>query len=50
MNYKKFIYQKGVSLAEALVAVVVSTIVMGATYSIYSNFKARLRDSLTITI
>ncbi|AFS47591.1 hypothetical protein HIMB5_00008390 [alpha proteobacterium HIMB5] len=36
---KKFIYQKGLSLAEALVAVVVSTIVMGATYTIYNNFQ-----------
>ena len=39
MNLKKFVYQKGLSLAEALVAVVVSTIVMGATYTIYNNFQ-----------
>ena len=39
MNLKKFVYQKGVSLAEALVAIVVSTIVMGATYTIYNNFQ-----------
>ena len=39
MNLKKFITQKGLSLTEALVAVVVSTIVMGATYTIYSNFQ-----------
>ncbi|WP_075506355.1 PilW family protein [Candidatus Pelagibacter communis] len=39
MNLKKFITQKGLSLTEALVAVVVSTIVMGATYTIYNNFQ-----------
>ena len=39
MNLKKFVTQKGLSLAEALVAVVVSTIVMGATYTIYNNFQ-----------
>ena len=39
MNLKKFLTQKGLSLTEALVAVVVSTIVMGATYTIYSNFQ-----------
>ena len=42
---KKLVYQKGVSLVEALVAVVVSTIVMGATYTIYSNFQVLSRDS-----
>ena len=36
---KKIFRQKGVSLVEALVAVVVSTIVMGATYTIYNNFQ-----------
>ena len=36
---KKFLFQKGFSLTEALVAVVISTIVMGATYTIYSNFQ-----------
>ena len=36
---KNFINQKGLSIAEALVAVVVSTIVMGATYTIYNNFQ-----------
>ena len=36
---KKFLLEKGFSLVEALVAVVVSTIVMGATYTIYSNFQ-----------
>ena len=35
----KFFAQKGVSLSEALVAIVVSTIVFGATYSIYNNFQ-----------
>ena len=35
---KNIINQKGVSLAEALIAVIVSTIVMGATYVIYNNF------------
>ena len=34
----KFLTQKGVSLTEALVAIVVSTIVFGATYTIYNNF------------
>ena len=46
MNYKKFIHQKGVSLAEALVAVVVSTIVMGATYTIYNNFQGTFARQL----
>ena len=36
---KNIINQKGVSLAEALIAVIVSTIVMGATYVIYNNFQ-----------
>ena len=35
----KFLTQKGVSLAEMLVAIVVSTIVFGATYAIYNNFQ-----------
>jgi len=35
----KFLTQKGVSLAEMLVAIVVSTIVFGATYAIYGNFQ-----------
>jgi prepilin-type N-terminal cleavage/methylation domain-containing protein len=35
----KFFTQKGVSLAEMLVAIVVSTIVFAATYAIYSNFQ-----------
>ena len=39
MKIKKFLYEKGLSLTEALVAVVVSTIVMGATYVIYNNFQ-----------
>ncbi len=36
---KKFFKQKGVSLTEALVAIFVSTVVMGATYAIYANFQ-----------
>ena len=36
---KNIFKQKGVSLVEALVAVVISTIVMGATYTIYNNFQ-----------
>ena len=36
---KKFIYQRGLSLSEALVALFVSTIIMGATYVIYNNFQ-----------
>ena len=43
---KKLVYQKGVSLVEALVAVVVSTIVMGATYTIYSNFQGTFARQL----
>jgi type II secretory pathway component PulJ len=35
----KFFAQKGVSLSEALIAIVVSTIVFGATYAIYNNFQ-----------
>ena len=35
----KFFAQKGVSLAEMLVAIVVSTIVFAATYAIYNNFQ-----------
>ena len=35
----KFFAQKGVSLSEALVAIVVSTIVFAATYAIYNNFQ-----------
>ena len=35
----KFFAQKGVSLSEALIAIVVSTIIFGATYSIYNNFQ-----------
>ena len=38
-NYEKIFISKGFSLTEALVAVVISTIVMGATYTIYSNFQ-----------
>ena len=41
---KKIFRQKGVSLVEALVAVVVSTIVMGATYTIIIIFKAFVRQ------
>jgi Tfp pilus assembly protein PilW len=29
---KKFNFQKGLSITEALIAIIVSTIVMGATY------------------
>ena len=36
---KKFIYQRGLSLSEALVALFVSTIIMAATYVIYNNFQ-----------
>ena len=39
MNLNKFINQKGLSLTEALIAVIVSTIIMGASYTIYSNFQ-----------
>ena len=39
MIMNKVFFQKGFSLVEALVAVVISTIVMGATYTIYSNFQ-----------
>ena len=39
MNINKFINQKGLSLTEALIAVIVSTIIMGASYTIYSNFQ-----------
>ena len=35
----KFFYQKGVSLSEALAAIVVSTIVFAAAYGIYNNFQ-----------
>ena len=35
----KFLHQKGLSLSETLIAMVVSTIVMGATYVIYNNFQ-----------
>ncbi|NBV73206.1 hypothetical protein EBR61_02940, partial [bacterium] len=36
---KKFNFQKGLSITEALIAIIVSTIVMGATYQIYNNFQ-----------
>ena len=39
---KKFIDQRGLSLSEALVALFVSTIIMGATYVIYNNFQGTL--------
>ena len=39
MNKLKFIYQKGMSIAEVLVAMVIATTVMGASYMIYSNFR-----------
>ena len=32
-------FQKGMSLAEALMAVIISTIVMGTAYFIYNNFQ-----------
>ena len=36
---KIFINQKGISIAEVLVATVISTIIMGAAYVIYANFQ-----------
>ena len=39
MNKLKFLYQKGMSIAEVLVAMVIATTVMGASYMIYSNFQ-----------
>ena len=39
MNKLKFLYQKGMSIAEVLVALVIATTVMGASYMIYSNFQ-----------
>lgn len=39
MDLKKYIYQSGMSLAEAMMAVVISTIVLGTAYFIYNNFQ-----------
>ena len=39
MDLKKHIYQSGMSLAEAMMAVVISTIVLGTAYFIYNNFQ-----------
>jgi type II secretory pathway component PulJ len=39
-RFKKYIKQRGVSLTEALVSILISTIVMGATYAIYNNFQS----------
>ena len=39
MHKLKFLYQKGMSIAEVLVAMVIATTVMGASYMIYSNFQ-----------
>jgi len=36
---KKFLNQKGMSLVEVLIALAVSTLIMGAAYVIYSNFQ-----------
>ena len=36
---KKFLNQKGMSIAEVLVALVIATTVMGASYMIYNNFQ-----------
>ena len=36
---KKFKNQKGMSLAEVLVATIITTIIMGAAYVIYNNFQ-----------
>ena len=35
----KFLKQKGMSIAEVLVALVIATTVMGASYMIYNNFQ-----------
>ena len=44
MNLNKFINQKGMSIAEALIAVSCFYNVMGASYTIYNNFQEHLSD------